>query len=164
MKYNNIVWGDGTHETETFAIDIINHSDWGKVSILDLGTGSGLLAIESWKKGYRDISICDVMPEAIELAEENLKEYGVKIKDIYCCDILTRKDILKNYDVVIANLPPWYSKIIIEKDLIKDIGIFCVYGYDMPDLSRYEVLKKCEGNEYDIIYLKKKKEKKKWQE
>lgn len=156
MKYNNIVWGDGTHETEQFAIDIIKHSSWKNPKILDLGTGSGLLAIECWNKGYRDISVCDVQPEAIELAKENFKEYNVEIKEAYCCDILTKQELLKEYDVVVGNLPPWYSKIIIEKNLIKNIGIFCVYPFDTPDLSKYKVLKKYAGENYDILYLKKK--------
>jgi len=76
------------------------------ISFLDIGTGSGILAIAAAKLGYQPVHAFDFDPESVRVAKENTRKNRVdaKIK-------LTRGDITKlpqkparQYDLVCANL------------------------------------------------------------
>ena len=75
-------------------------------SFLDIGTGSGILAIAAAKLGYQPVHAFDFDPESVRVARANAQVNGVtgKIK-------LTRGDVTKlpakparQYDLVCANL------------------------------------------------------------
>ena len=75
-------------------------------SFLDIGTGSGILAIAATKLGYRPVHAFDFDPESVRVAKENARKNRVdtKLKP-------TRGDVTKlplkparQYDLVCANL------------------------------------------------------------
>ena len=73
-------------------------------SFLDVGCGSGILAIAAVKLGYRPVHAFDFDPEAVRVARENALQNEVRIG-------LTRKDLTRmpadpkrRYSVVCANL------------------------------------------------------------
>jgi ribosomal protein L11 methyltransferase len=75
-------------------------------SFLDIGTGSGILAIAAAKLGYSPVHAFDFDPEAVRVALSNARINGVNSKIR-----ITRADVTKpprrylgNYDVVCANL------------------------------------------------------------
>ncbi|HKI68679.1 MAG TPA: 50S ribosomal protein L11 methyltransferase [Verrucomicrobiae bacterium] len=81
------------------------YHDWPQ-SFLDIGTGSGILAIAAAKLGYTPVHTIDSNPEAIRTARLNAQRNGVadKIK-------ITRKDLKRlptpstwKYDFICANL------------------------------------------------------------
>ncbi len=76
------------------------------LSFLDIGTGSGILAISAAKLGYQPVNAFDFDPESVRVAKENTRKNRVdsKLK-------LTRGDVTKlplkparQYDLVCANL------------------------------------------------------------
>lgn len=73
-------------------------------SFLDIGTGSGILAIAAAKLGYQPVEAFDFDPEAIRIARANAASNGVALK-IYRGDV-TRLPSRpsKQFDVVCANL------------------------------------------------------------
>ncbi len=73
-----------------------------KVDILDLGTGSGCIAITIRKELDSNVTALDISKEAIEVAKENAKLNDVDI-DFINKDMTTYKD--KKYDVIISNPP-----------------------------------------------------------
>lgn len=73
-----------------------------KVDILDLGTGSGCIAITLRKELDSNVTALDISKEAIEVAKENAKLNDVDI-DFINKDMTTYKD--KKYDVIISNPP-----------------------------------------------------------
>lgn len=71
-------------------------------TVLDVGTGTGLLAIFSAKKGGL-VSATDILAEAVDLAKNNANKNKVVV-DIKQGDlILPFQD--KKFDVIIANIP-----------------------------------------------------------
>jgi ribosomal protein L11 methyltransferase len=97
-------FGTGQHPTTRFCLE---HTAQSRVpgerqSLLDVGTGSGILAIAAAKLGYRPVRSFDFDPAAVRVARENAHRNGVQIG-------VTRGDIRKRrerarYDVVCANL------------------------------------------------------------
>jgi ribosomal protein L11 methyltransferase len=101
-------FGTGQHPTTLFCLnEIVRCLKSGtKQTFLDIGTGSGILAIAATKLGYQSVHAFDFDPEAVRVARENARKNRVdtKLK-------LTRGDITKlplkpakQYDVVCANL------------------------------------------------------------
>lgn len=73
-----------------------------KIDILDLGTGSGCIAITLKKEINSNIDALDISKEALELAKQNAINNSVDINFINK-DMTTYKD--KLYDVIISNPP-----------------------------------------------------------
>ncbi|ADG13413.1 methylase [Methanocaldococcus infernus ME] len=69
--------------------------------VLDVGTGTGILAIASALKGGIVEGI-DINPKAIELAKKNAKLNGVKVK-FYLSNLF--ENVKGKYDVILFNPP-----------------------------------------------------------
>lgn len=104
-------FGTGQHPTTAFCLRQLvsgferRASSSGR-SFLDIGTGSGILAIAAAKLGYEPVEAFDFDPEAVRIARENARKNGVSPRIN-----LHRKDVTKmtprsnkRYDVVCANL------------------------------------------------------------
>lgn len=103
-------FGTGHHPTTAYCLGEVVHCQKGEdsrpPSFLDLGTGSGILAIAAVKLGYSPVSAMDLDPEAGRVARANARinrvEQKLKIR---------RGDVAKlpgrprrQYDLVCANL------------------------------------------------------------
>ncbi|HXF09356.1 MAG TPA: 50S ribosomal protein L11 methyltransferase [Desulfuromonadaceae bacterium] len=73
-------------------------------SFLDIGTGSGILAIAAAKLGFQPVEAFDFDPEAVRIAKENARNNGVRAR-ISRADV-TRLPVqpVKRFDLVCANL------------------------------------------------------------
>lgn len=95
-------------ETETLVEKTINYAKnlKGPLDILDIGTGSGAIAITLAKHLNSNVLATDISTEALKIAEENAKRNNVKIT-------FKKSDILKNikgkFDIIISN-PPYIAK------------------------------------------------------
>ena len=101
-------FGSGQHPTTSFCLrEIARCLKSGTAqSFLDIGTGSGILAIAAAKLGYRPVHALDFDPESVRVAKENARKNRVadRLK-------LTRGDVTKlprkparQFDLVCANL------------------------------------------------------------
>ncbi len=74
--------------------------------VLDMGTGTGVQAIQAAKDGARSVVALDINPKAVECAKENIilnkVEDTVLVLESNLFTALTGKE---KFDVVIANLP-----------------------------------------------------------
>jgi ribosomal protein L11 methyltransferase len=101
-------FGTGQHPTTSFCLaELVRRRKNGtRQSFLDIGTGSGILAIAAAKLGYQPVQAFDFDPESVRIARQNARKNRVagRLK-------LTRGDITKQplkparqYDLVCANL------------------------------------------------------------
>ncbi|GAB6066330.1 50S ribosomal protein L11 methyltransferase [Aquifex pyrophilus] len=132
-----MAFGTGLHPTTRLCIKALKkHLNEG-MSVLDVGTGSGILAIISKMLGASYVLGIDVSDDAIRECEENAKLNGVEIN----CFKAEPRDIKENFDLVVANL-----EIKIFRGVLKDIkpkfrkvGIFSGL-YREEDLKEFEKL------------------------
>ena len=94
-----------TEELVEKTIKYINKYLNKKVDILDLGTGSGCIAITLKKELDCNVDAVDISPKALEIAKLNAKNNNVDIT-FYEGDMLS--PINKIYDVIISN-PPYIA-------------------------------------------------------
>ena len=98
-----MAFGPGTHETTRLCLEAIERF-WKGGSLLDVGTGTGILAIAAaqLEPGSR-VSAIDVDPLAVEVARENVAINGVS--DSIELSQAQPRDLARcSFDVVVANL------------------------------------------------------------
>lgn len=86
------------------------------IRILELGTGSGCIAISLKKEINSIIDAIDISKEALSVAIDNAKINNVDI-NFMLADMTTYKD--KKYDVIISN-PPYIKEDELIMDIVKD--------------------------------------------
>ena len=95
-------------ETELI-INILIKNNFKFKSALDIGTGSGNLAIALSKNNISEnITALDNSKKALKVANKNLKKHNVKNVKLEHCDYL-QKNIYQSFDLLVCN-PPYISK------------------------------------------------------
>ncbi len=80
-------------------------------TVLDIGTGSGAIAIAIKKNSDTFVEASDISLDAIEIAKKNAMENGVDINFI-CSDVFD--EINEKYDLIVSN-PPYIDPLDIDK-------------------------------------------------
>lgn len=159
-------FGTGLHETTQDFLRYILDEDFSGLSVLDLGTGSGILSIAVALKNAEKIvalDIRDVTSEVLYNASlNNISNIEVVVADV------TSKDLGKNkdFDVVFINIGGEETLASMEliNNVIKDNGRLFVSGlvewssnnvYDELKVQGYELLKSTKTNEWVTMILKK---------
>ena len=97
-----MAFGTGTHETTRLCLAAIERH-FGGGSFLDVGTGTGILAIAAAKLGATArVEACDTDPVAVSVAEENARLNGVA--DQIAFRVGSVDDATASADLVGANL------------------------------------------------------------
>lgn len=98
-----MAFGTGTHETTRMCLEAIE-AHWGGGRLLDVGTGTGILAIAAalLAPGSRIIAI-DVDPKAVDVARENAEINGAS-RSIEILEGQAREFTESPFDMVVANL------------------------------------------------------------
>ena len=98
-----------TEELVEWILSDHNSAD-GSVKILDIGTGSGCIAISLKKKLPKaEVHAIDISREALSVAEENADRLNAEVR-FRCADILdtSARSALQQYDVIVSN-PPYVT-------------------------------------------------------
>ena len=113
-----MAFGTGTHETTRLCATLLEKYVDSTSQMLDVGCGSGILAICASKLGADKCYAYDIDPVAVKVARENVKDNGVTNIECGVSDLLAGVKVGK-YDVITANI---VADIIIR--LLPDIGQF----------------------------------------
>ena len=100
-----MAFGTGTHETTRLVIRLLETYTKPGCRMLDVGTGTGILAICASRLGAELCRAYDIDPTAVRVARENIKDSG--LTNVTC----DRSDLLKQvsleggaYDLICANI------------------------------------------------------------
>ncbi|HEY3217972.1 MAG TPA: 50S ribosomal protein L11 methyltransferase [Candidatus Limnocylindria bacterium] len=95
-----MAFGTGLHPTTRQALEALSTLTLEGKSLLDVGTGSGILAIAAAKRGASPVVAVDTDPLAVAAARENAQRNRVAIP----VGDGTARDVPGRFDVVIANI------------------------------------------------------------
>jgi len=101
-------FGTGQHPTTAFCLRqlVARREPDRRQAFLDIGTGSGILAIAAAKLGYGPVHALDVDPDAVRVAQGNARQNGVARQIRFSTQDFTKLPLggRERYAVVCANL------------------------------------------------------------
>lgn len=71
-------FGTGQHETTRLCLEALERQTWPGMAVLDVGTGSGILAVGAVLLGAAAVRACDTDANAVVAAVENARRNGVE--------------------------------------------------------------------------------------
>ena len=130
-----LAFGTGTHETTrlcaAFLEEYVSAGDY----MLDVGAGSGILAICASKLGAEYCAACDIDPIAVRTEKENAELNSCKNIDCFVSDLLSDVKLKdgRAYDIVTANIvadiiikmSPEIGEFVKEGGLVITSGVIC---------------------------------------
>ncbi len=116
-----MAFGTGTHETTRLCAELLEENIQKGDYLLDVGSGSGILAICGSKLGAAKCAACDIDSVAVRTEIENCERNACPNVECYVSDLLSDVKLLdqKPFDIVTANI---VADIIIR--MSSDIGRF----------------------------------------
>ena len=96
-------FGTGTHATTSMCLEALEKLVTPDMTVLDIGSGSGILSIAAVLLGAKDVVGVDIDPVAVKVAKENAALNGVSDKAKYILGNLD-EEITDTYDIVVANI------------------------------------------------------------
>jgi len=139
-KYDIVIepkmsFGTGHHETTYMMIQHILNNDFSNKSVLDMGCGTGVLAILSEMKGAKPIDAIDIDKWCYLNSLENVQRNNCQYISVYEGDVSLIKD--KKYDIILANI----NRNILLKDIktytscLNKNGMLFLSGFYKNDIS-----------------------------
>ncbi len=98
-----MAFGTGTHETTGMCVSLVEEYVKPGMDVIDVGTGTGILAIAAAHMGAKHVLASDIDPMAVRVAAENIEINGFSdVIEAREGDLLEAADTTA--DVVIANI------------------------------------------------------------
>ncbi|MDB5004840.1 MAG: ribosomal protein methyltransferase [Mucilaginibacter sp.] len=161
FKYEIVIdpkmaFGTGHHQTTAMMLQHILENDFTDKKVLDMGCGTGILAIMAAKLGAADIAAIDYDPVCYESTIENSQLNNITNIQALCGS----KEVIpdEQYDIILANIN---RNILIDQmaryaEALKPDGEIYFSGfYEMPDLD----IITDEARKYGLKYISHKKDK-----
>jgi ribosomal protein L11 methyltransferase len=132
-------FGTGHHQTTFLMMDYLLDMDLNEKSVLDVGSGTGVLAILAGMKGASAVTAIDIDPWAFENCRENTARNNQRGIEVLQGEVEIVRE--HRYDVVLANI----NKNVLLEDLrtyeqiLKGEGVVLLSGFyqrDLPDLQK----------------------------
>lgn len=147
-------FGTGHHQTTYLMCEAILQLDLRDKKILDMGAGTGVLAILCEKQGGTNISAIDIEEWSVENCIENTKTNGCEHILTSCGDV----DLIagKKFDVILANI----NKNILKSHLqqyfmsLNENGLLYLSGFFVTDANELKLLAESLGLKYISINTK----------
>lgn len=132
----SLSFGSGHHETTSNCLLAIDKYVEPNKSVIDVGCGSGILAIAASKLGAK-VDICDTDEVAVNDAKENFRTNETYFNEAWVGSVSKAN---KQYDVVVANIVADVLAMISNdlKKCMKENGILILSGILDKHLSKVE--------------------------
>ncbi len=142
-------FGTGTHATTSLCLELLQNYVKNDTEILDIGCGSGILALASVLLGAKSGFGVDIDAQSVKTARENAEINGIDRKAKFEVGDLTEV-VSGKYDVICANI---VADVIIRllpdaKSFMRDNGILIVSG--IIDIRKDDVLKAVKENGFTV--------------
>lgn len=159
-------FGTGLHETTQDLLRYILEEDFSGLTLLDLGTGSGILSIAAGLKNAKHIVALDIRDVTSEVLHNshlnNIKNIEVVVADVTSKDL----GVNNNFDVVFINIggDETLSSMELINRVIRTNGRLFVSGlvewssdkiYEELNAQGYNLIKRTKTNEWVTMILKK---------
>jgi ribosomal protein L11 methyltransferase len=147
-------FGTGHHQTTWLLSSLLCEKDFQNLTVLDSGTGTGVLAILALKRGAKNVIGTDIERGAVENAFENFERNNLKDADIRLGDIDCVTE--RNFDVIIANI----NKNVLKSHLphysqrSKTAGELYLSGFFVSDVTELIAAAEKEGYRHAATYNK----------
>ncbi len=130
-----LAFGTGAHETTRLCLEAIARHLKPGMTVVDVGTGSGILAEAAVKLGVGEVHANDNDPEAVAVARENFEKAGVDVS----LSLGSAGDFPDNFaDLIVANISPaWISDLAQDwVRVLKPDGVAVLSGFEAGDIAR----------------------------
>ena len=97
-----MAFGTGTHETTRMCIKALEKYVKPHSNVLDIGTGSGILAITASKLGAKKVTAVDLDPVAVESALKNISYNNIKNIEVFQGNLM--EDVHGKADIIVINI------------------------------------------------------------
>ena len=149
-----MAFGTGHHQTTSMMMDFMLDTVFTGKKVLDMGCGTGILAILASKKGAVKITAIDNDPICCESTKENAALNSIENITVFCGS----KEVIPNetFDVILANIN---RNILLDQmetyaQHLSSNGLLFLSGfYENPDLE----MLKAEAGKYGLQFLERKK-------
>jgi ribosomal protein L11 methyltransferase len=139
LKYDIVIepkmsFGTGHHETTHMMVQHLLNLDVSNKKVLDMGCGTGILAIFAEMKGAKPIDAIDIDAWCYENSVENVERNGCKDISVFEGDSSLLVD--RKYDVIIANINRniLLSDMKIYTDCLNKTGVLLLSGFYSEDI------------------------------
>lgn len=156
---DKIALGDGEHETTDFMLKAISKYGVKDKTVLDIGTGTGILSVLCGKLGAKHILAVDIDPYVLKVAMHNFKANGIEAETK--ANNLTH-GITEQFDIVLANLyfAIQFENMKIVRNVVKDDGLLIMTWKNNTrfedHVKGFEIIEHVAGEDYDGYILRKK--------
>ncbi len=140
VKYDIVIepkmsFGTGHHETTYMMLQHILELDFENKSVLDMGSGTGVLAILAAMRGAKPVDAIDIDNWCYLNAKENISRNGLDFINVYEGDATLLGK--RKYDVIIANINRniLIADIPIYVNHLEENGIVLLSGFYTEDLD-----------------------------
>lgn len=123
-------FGTGAHETTSLCLELLVEE--APTSLLDIGCGSGVIAIAGAKLGFSPVFAVDIDPIAVSAAHANAAFNHVEIE---VSELDATHDFLPSANLAVANIGP------VELEQLApriDVGRLIASGYRDADRRRFD--------------------------
>jgi len=94
-------FGTGSHETTRMCIGFLEKYVTSGKTVMDVGCGTGILAMCAYLLGAKQVSAVDIDESAVKVAKENMQNSGFDI-NVFCGNLLENR--YESVDIIVANI------------------------------------------------------------